>query len=207
MKKVVSFLGSPRRNGNTETLLNAALAAAKQEGAETPPIFRLSEMNINPCIECGCCIKTGVCVIQDDFQVIYKALKEENLFILASPVFFMGSTAWAKAMIDRCQSCWAGKYKAGKPIAQPSPERRGIFLSVCGMKDSNVFDCAVKEVKAFFAVNNIEFAGKLLVPDTDRIGAVSENMEALASAKDMARELLKSDAVPGDLPGGRSCSG
>ncbi|MCL5037271.1 MAG: flavodoxin family protein [Chloroflexi bacterium] len=207
MKNVVSFLGSPRRNGNTETLLNAALAAAKKEGAEVPPAFRLSEMKINPCIECGGCDGTGICVVHDDFQVIYKALKEENLFILASPVFFMGSTGWTKAMIDRCQSCWAGKYKAGKPIAPPSPERRGIFLSVCGMKDFNVFDCAVKEVKAFFAVNNIELAGNVLVPDTDRKGAISENMEALARAEDMARELLKSDSVPGDLPGGHSCPG
>ena len=199
LKKIVSFLGSPRRNGNTEALLNAALDAGRNVGAEILPVFRLSEMKISPCRECGGCDDTGICVIEDDFREIYQALAGENLFIMASPVFFMGTTGWVKAMIDRAQCCWIGKYKLKKPIAQASPERKGIFLSVSGMKNPDVFDCAVKEVKAFFAVNNIAFAGKVLIPGMDEKGEISRNPEGLEMAAVVSRILVNPEADGGKL--------
>lgn len=190
MNRIASFLGSPRNNGNSEVLLNTVLDTLKESGAEILPVFRLCEMKISPCRECGGCDNTGQCIIEDDFQKIYNTLATEKLFIVASPVFFMGNTAWLKSMIDRCQCCWTAKYILKKPVANALPDRKGLFLSVCGMKNPSVFDCAIKEIGAFFAVNNISFTEKLLIPDTDKIGQINSDIGSLERARNIARMFI-----------------
>ena len=114
--KVLGIAGSPRRGGNTDLLLEQAMVGAKSVGAETETIV-LSKLSIEPCRHCDGCLAEGQCVIDDDMQSIYPKLRQADRIILASPMFFMGITAQAKAMIDRCQALWAIKYVLHQPVA------------------------------------------------------------------------------------------
>ena len=92
--------GSPRRGGNTDRLLNEAVAGAASQGARVKHII-LNDLEIAPCQQCDGCVHTGgICAIADDMLWILDDLRQFDRFILASPVFFMGVTAQAKAMID-----------------------------------------------------------------------------------------------------------
>ena len=98
--KVLGIVCSPRRGGNTEILVSAALASAKDSGAEVE-LVTIADKNIAPCDGCESCEKTSKCRINDDMQEIYSKLLECDGIVFGTPVYFWGVTAQAKALIDR----------------------------------------------------------------------------------------------------------
>lgn len=98
--KVLGIACSPRKNGNTEILVNEALNSARKFGAETE-IVNVCEKNIKPCDGCDSCFTTEKCKIEDDMQGIYAKLVQSDGIIFGSPVYFWSVSAQAKAVIDR----------------------------------------------------------------------------------------------------------
>lgn len=98
--KILGLSFSAREQGNTELLLEAVLAGAGQQGAETE-LYRVAAKNIRPCDGCGDCFKTGECPIEDDMQELYGKMLESDGMIFGSPVYFYNITAQGKAVIDR----------------------------------------------------------------------------------------------------------
>jgi multimeric flavodoxin WrbA len=179
--KVLGIAGSPRRGGNTDTLLAEVLRGAADKGAETQTIV-LSKLKYVSCQHCDACLAKGICKIKDDMQQIYKDLAEADIIVLASPIQFMGITAEAKAMVDRCQAMWARKYVLKVPPLEPAKERNGFFISVGGRKVPNLFESAMVVVKTFFRILNVTYAGELLFSGIDEKGAIEKNPDALQQA-------------------------
>lgn len=188
-EKIIGFMASPRRNGNSETLLDKALEGARDRGIETEKIV-LCDLKFSPCRECGGCETTGICVLDDDFQKIYKLLKNNNFFIMATPLFFQGVSAYGKAMIDRCQCLWVAKYRLRKPIAQKSSMRRGLLISSKGMPGFADFEHVRAEVKSFFSVNNVVYFDEVLVDDGDGKGHARGRTEFLEKAYTSTQRLV-----------------
>jgi multimeric flavodoxin WrbA len=113
--KTIAFLGSPREDGNTELLLKEAVKGIEEAGFHVH-IFKLNQMSIMPCQNCGGCDETGVCIYEDDMAQIYESIRFADRIILASPIFFFALSAQVKGMIDRCQAFWCEKYLLKKPI-------------------------------------------------------------------------------------------
>ena len=180
--KVLGIAGSPRRDGNTDHLLQQVIAGASSQGAETKTVI-LSELNISPCRHCDGCIKTGKCVVDDDMQWLHIDLREADRIVLASPIFFMGVTAQTKAMIDRCQALWVIKYVLKLPVAlNPGKERKGIFVSVGGTKLRNLFEPAIATVKSWFTTLDISYAGELVFSGIDERETILQHPTALKDA-------------------------
>ena len=108
MTKVLGISASPRRGGNAEVLLDAALSGAAGAGAIVEKII-LNELCLKPCQACDGCSKTGACIIKDDMRQIYKKVDETDALIVASPIYFGSLAAQAKIMIDRFQPYWVRK--------------------------------------------------------------------------------------------------
>jgi multimeric flavodoxin WrbA len=115
--KILAIIASPRgMQGNTGRLLEEVLAGVTETGAETE-ILSLKTMNVQPCVACDICHKTGICNIKDDYESIKDKLLACDGFILASPNYIFSVTAQMKALFDRCNGmihCMAmeGKYAA-----------------------------------------------------------------------------------------------
>lgn len=115
--KILAIVGSPRGiQGNTGRLLEEVLAGVDADGAETE-ILSLKTLNVQPCVACDICHKTGICNINDDYELIKDKLLACDGFILASPNYIFSVTAQMKALFDRCNGlihCMAleGKYAA-----------------------------------------------------------------------------------------------
>jgi multimeric flavodoxin WrbA len=188
--RVLGLFGSPRRGGNTELLLEEALKGAESEGAEVERIY-LSDYTITPCKECHGCDQTGHCVILDDMQKIYPRLLEADIIILASPIFFYGVTAWAKALIDRSQALWARKYLLKDPsLGKEGKKRKGFLISVGATKGQKVFEGAVLTAKYFFDVLNAEYMGELLFKGVEAKGDILKHPGALHQAFEAGRRLV-----------------
>ena len=101
--KIVAIGGSPRANGNSNSLLRVAVDAAVERGA-TAEYFYPSRMEIAGCLACDSCRRApdAVCVQEDDMHLIYAAIKACDIVVLASPVYFYALSSWIKAALDRC---------------------------------------------------------------------------------------------------------
>jgi hypothetical protein len=188
--KLLCISGSPRRGGNTDRLLNEAVSGAASKGAQIKQIV-LADLEIAPCQHCDGCIQTGGrCVIEDEMQSIHQELREFDRFILASPIFFMGVTAQAKTMIDRCQALWVIKYLMKLPVGlNKDIPRKGAFISVGGRNYSDLFQGSVSTVKSWFKVLDAEYAAELLVPGIDGYNAISNHPTALKDAYAIGQKL------------------
>ena len=179
--KVLGIAGSPRRGGNTDLLLAEVMKGAASRGAKVKTII-LNNLEIAPCQHCDACLETGRCKIEDDMQMVYDELEQADRIVLASPIQFMGVTAQAKAMIDRCQALWARKYVLNIPPLGNRRERKGLFISVGGRTVANLFEPALVTVKSLFRVLDIIYAGELVLPRVDEKGAITKNPDALNQA-------------------------
>ena len=187
--KILGIAGSPRRGGNTDLLLEQAMAGAMAAGGETKSIV-LGGLNISPCTHCDGCLEAGRCIIDDDMQWIYTRLRQTDRLILASPVFFMGLTAQTKTMIDRCQALWAMKYVLKQPVALNSDtERRGLFISVGGTGFFRLFQPSFATIKSFFTVLDIVLAGEVTFSRIDAKEAIKEHPTALQDAFEAGKGL------------------
>ena len=190
MLKVLGILGSARIGGNTELLLQSAIEGTQHEGAEVE-IVRLSSLNIKPCLNCGGCNENGICIQQDDMQMLFEKLLTYDLFLLASPIYFMGLSAWTKAFIDRCQCLWIRKYRLNRYPEKLLKERKGLFLSVSGMDKLRAFEGAKLTVKSFFVTIHVNYVGDFLYPGIDAKGDIAKHPTALSDARKLGEQLVR----------------
>ena len=187
--KVLGIMGSPRRQGNTELLLDKAMEGAGEAGAEVEKVL-VSKLKISPCLEIYACRKDGNCAIKDDMQLLYKKLLEADHIIFASPIFFYGITSQAKAIVDRCQALWVRRYVLNMG-GEDNRERRGVFISVGATRGAKLFDGAVLTVKYFFDAVGVKYSGDLLVRGIGNKGQIEENPAALEDSFCLGRELVR----------------
>ena len=187
--KVLGIMGSPRRQGNTELLLDKAMEGAGEAGAEVEKVL-VSKLKISPCLEIYACRKDGNCAIKDDMQLLYKKLLEADYIIFASPIFFYGITSQAKAIVDRCQALWVRRYVLNMG-GEDNRERRGVFISVGATRGAKLFDGAVLTVKYFFDAVGVKYSGDLLVRGIGNKGQIEENPAALEDSFCLGRELVR----------------
>ena len=187
---VLVFLGSPRKKGNSEVLTEAVLKGVRQVGGD-PEIIRLCDLNISPCLNCGGCDKTGKCVVEDDMTPLYDKIISTDLIILASPIFFYGITAQAKAFIDRTQALWNRKrLLMEKSKWQENPDRRGFFISVAATSGTKIFEGAVLTMKYGYDAMGTAYAEELLVTGADRKGDMAKFEKKLQEAEEAGRNFL-----------------
>lgn len=187
--QILAIAGSPRRGGNTDVLLDQAVAGAESAGAQVERVV-LNRLQIAPCIECNRCYETGRCVVQDDFQALYGKVLAADAIMLAAPIFFMNVSGWAKAFIDRFQCLWARKYVLKQPVPPPTggQKRMAIFLSTAGWSKTR-FDCALLTVRSFLVTLDASLVGTLCINGLDDKGAVEQHPEMLEQARALGVQL------------------
>jgi multimeric flavodoxin WrbA len=180
--KVLGIAGSPRKGGNTDTLLARFIEGAASQGAETKTL-RVCDLKIAACLHCDACLAKGECRVQDDMQIVYGEMKSADRIVLASPLHFLSVTAQLKALIDRCQALWARKYILKVPPLGDRRERKGFFISVGGRRTvPNLFDAALATVKILFKTIDVPYTGDILIQGIDARGDILKHPEALEQA-------------------------
>lgn len=103
--KIIAFNGSPRKDWNTATLLQKALAGAASVGVTTEMI-NLYDLNYRGCYSCFAC-KTingasyGKCPINDELLPIFKKIEQADGIILGSPVYLGRTTGEMQSFFER----------------------------------------------------------------------------------------------------------
>jgi len=188
---ITAIYGSPRKDGNTDILMQAFLNGLRAAGGSAVEIF-LRDLNIQPCTGCGGCAKTGCCVLRDDMDRIYPLFKTSDVIVLAAPVFFYGFGAMTKAMVDRSQAFWVRKYQLKQDMnsERASAAGRGILLSVGGAKGKRNFEGILLSARYFFDALDMSLEHQLTYGNIDEAGAIREHETACLEAEALGRELM-----------------
>lgn len=148
--KILALLGSPRKGGNTDLLLEEYIKGIKEAGkpTEITKVY-LNSKSIHGCNACEACRSTtiGQCVIKDDMQELYPLFREANMVIYATPIYWWSVSAQLKAFMDRCyalgqvEGSFTGKKAAllmtyGGELPNSGPELvKTAFEDICEYKE------------------------------------------------------------------------
>ena len=188
--QIVAIYGSPRRKGNTATLLREAIRGARESGAEVEEIV-LRDLKISPCLEIYGCMQSGECAIKDDFQKVRDQILAARGLMLASPVFFYTVSAHMKIFMDRFQSLWVKKYWVEKtPKDQKSITRKGLFIAVGATQGKKLFDGPLLTVRYFFDTLDMELWKALLYRKLDFAEDILKHPEYLQEAYEAGKAFV-----------------
>ena len=192
--KILAFAGSPRRNGNSETLLDWVLGGMSTDKDVVIEKVALTDANINPCRGCNACEKLNTCVQHDGMDVYHDKIVDADIILLSSPIFCMGVASQVKALIDRAQVFRSRKYVLKLPVVPPERKgkRLGVFLASAGQKWDYVFDAAIPSVKCFYHVIDIKDAdiSYLMINGVDEKGAIEHHPTAKTDAEKLGKTVI-----------------
>ena len=179
--KTLIINGSPRKNGDTQALIDAFVSGLAGE-------YRVISRDdgIAPCVDCRYCWKHDGCAVQDAMQDIYAYLADCDAVVLASPVWFSSLSGPALDIGSRFQTYFARKFFRRLPSALKP--KRGVILLVGGQPGTEVNPIA--NAKTILGLANIakDDIDVITSMDTDRIPA-SADIAAQDAARTAAQRL------------------
>lgn len=172
--KILAFIGSPRKGGNTDVLVEQILKGTKSKGCLSEKLY-LYDYEIMPCLDCRRCKKENkMCALKDDMQMIYGKLQDADIIIFGTPVYWYGPSAKMKLLIDRLRPFIDSRGLKGKRgiVVSPSEEGKGC----CGP--------LVEMFRMSFVYLGMDFSGSILAKAYER-GEAKGNLNEMAKAYEM----------------------
>ena len=179
--QVLGISGSPRRNGNTETIVQQILSSAEQAGASTALVI-LEELDIQPCKGCFACSKTHECIQQDDMNHVAKSMQQSAVWVLGTPIYWWGPSAQFKAFLDRWVSISRATFRGKKAI---------LAIPMGGGSESYA-QHTLAMFEDIFSYLNVKHIATVLAPGSDRRDAVRNSPQILELARQIGKDLVNS---------------
>jgi multimeric flavodoxin WrbA len=175
---ILALIGSPRKAGNTDLLVDAVIDGALTAGHHADKLF-LYDYDIRPCLDCRRCKRDDHrCALADDMGAIYGRLRDADLIIFGTPVYWYGPTAKMKLLLDRLRPFIADGGLTGKQglLVVPSEEGAGC----CGP--------LITMFHMSFSYLGMEPAGEILACAYER-GEIKKSPGELKRAYEMGASL------------------
>jgi multimeric flavodoxin WrbA len=183
--RVLGIVGSPRRRGNTEILVEEVLRGAEEAGAQVEKII-LSELDIAPCRACDDCLLMGECTQDDDMALVLAKMEASEVWVLGTPVYWWGPTAQFKAFLDR----WYGAERVVR-----FEGRRAILVIPLGDSNARTARHTIGMLTDALAYTRVELCDTVLAPGALDLGDASRDADALGAARRAGREAVRSTAA------------
>jgi multimeric flavodoxin WrbA len=200
--KVLAINGSPHMDeGNTAMILNPFLEGMKEAGSEVE-VFYTRKLKIGACNgDMSCWFKNpGTCGQKDDMQMLLPKIKEADVVVWASPVYYAGVTGPLKNLMDRqLPNHVMGDMGAKKQMV--------VLVSTCSAWELSMFDPLLAQMRAIYDRPNESsgFAGALLRPMADGMREMIKAGETrlvdgiFLAARQAGRQLAKEGAISEEL--------
>jgi multimeric flavodoxin WrbA len=187
--RIVTLFGSPRKKGNTATVLGWVEEALRSQGHEVDRVDVVKH-KINGCLECYTCQKKPDepgCPQKDDALEIFQRMMDADVVVYASPMFCWSWTAQIKPLIDRhfclVTDLGDGVYKSlleGKKVA--------LVGTCAGPMEANGKHL-VEQFSALVDYSKARLVGQLFVPSCTTPEAIPE--KARHQAVELAKDIVK----------------
>lgn len=178
MKKVLIITSSLRGRSNSDILAAAFADGAREAGHEVTEIS-LKGKTVGFCRGCLACQKTGRCVIADNARPICDAVKDADVLVFASPVYYYSISGQLKTLLDRLNPLFAADYAF----------REVYFLSSAAEDSEEAAENPKTAVQGWVdCFEQARLAGTVFAGGCDVPGAI-EGHPALDEARAMGRAL------------------
>lgn len=180
MANIIILNGSPRKKGNTAGLVQAFTEGAEANGNQVTTFF-LEGMDIHGCKGClgGKGTEEHPCVQRDDMDQIYAAMREADVVVLASPLYWWNVTGQLRIAVDRLFALAeaGGTALAGKSCA--------LLMAAQGNTYEDVADHVEKVAKriGWTMLGKVLASGVTVVGDIEGSPFLDEARELGASIK------------------------
>ena len=183
MKNILFINGSPRKNGNTETLLEKMIEGAKDKKANIKS-YNLVDLNYKGCQSCFYCKSNDGCGLKDDMQELYKEIKKADVMVIGTPIYMWQMTSLTKAFLERFYALWVRNPQA--PVIQG----KSCVLAFTYGAQEGTFDNYINSINDLF-----NFGGMMKVIETIKVGGLNDHIsqskpEALAKAYALGQTLV-----------------
>ena len=111
MNKKVLVISTSYRNGSNSNILADEFIKGAVEAGNSVEKINLKEKNIAFCKGCLACQHTKKCVINDDAVKIFETIKDVDVVVWATPVYYYSMSGQMKTLIDRLNPLFVSDYK------------------------------------------------------------------------------------------------
>lgn len=173
--KVIAISGSPRKGGNTEIMIKKVLEGMGEGGRA---IVHLNDLSIRGCQGCHSCREIGSagCVIDDDMQELYGKVKEADLLVFGSPIYYGYLTGQMKCFIDR----WYAFRDSDRKLRMEEGKKL-VFVLVQGAPARDRYEEVITDIRHIFTKYGMSV--KVIVADgVEEAGSVLNKEEILEEA-------------------------
>jgi len=184
--KVLGVMGSPRVGGNSDILLDEALAGAKDAGADVEKII-LNKLKISGCHDCKKCNETGICVLKDDMPEIHKKILDADAIIHSCPVYFWAMTAQMKAYLDRWTALFDAEWHWQKAYYPKMKGKRIGLITVCGDPNPHTADPIVHSFKSTADMTKLSWLGAVMASAAEKADIIND-ITAIGQAFELGKK-------------------
>ena len=189
--KICALMGSPRKQGNTASLLEEFLSQWRELGQEGELIW-LYERDIRPCLGCMACQDRfdGLgCVQKDGLEGVFASMAQADALLFATPIYAWYCTTPMKALLDRV--VYAGTKNYGRKKGPSLLRGKGLAsLVTCGYPEEKGADLWQAGLQRWCRHSGLSWWGMLCARDKGP-GAPFLTQDKLAAARDFARALYR----------------
>lgn len=182
--KVLAISGSPRKEGNTETVILKITGLLKKKGYETE-FVRLNDISLQGCQACKYCRTEGEkCILDDSISAILEKIKKAERIIIGAPNYMGTVSGQLKVFLDRMYSL---KDNNRKPRINKGT--KGILIFAQGNSDQNAYLKSYENVKKIIDSNNIEVTDTIIAHSVEAPGEVRDKKEIMEMAEKASASL------------------
>lgn len=184
--KIAAVLGSPRPQGNSSTLAHKFLETARELGAEVR-VYPLNLMNFQGCQGCGACkANMETCVQEDDLAPVLEAVKEADVLVMASPVYFGDLSGQLKCFFDRTYSYLSPDFSSRVPGG-----KKAVMILVQANPDETQFADIFPRYRRWLTWFGYAPVYLLRAVGVKNPGDIRQQTAILDQAASLAREIMK----------------
>ena len=148
--KIVCLLGSPRSKGNSTFLAKRFCENAEDRGSEVQR-FTLNRLKYRGCQACMTCkTKLDRCVLKDDLSEVLDAVRETDILVMATPVYYGEVSSQLKGFIDRTFSFLVPDYTTNPNPSRLQQGKKLVFIQTQGHPDEAQFNDVYPRYEFFF---------------------------------------------------------
>lgn len=182
--RILGFIGSPRRDGNTARLVTKLLESAEQAGASVECV-RLPDLDIRPCQGCLSCYPQGSkrCAVHDDDMAgLVQRMQGADIWVLGTPVYCYSPTSQFKTFFDRWISLPPEVYEG---------TRAAVVVPLHDVAAAGA-DLTLAIIERMLKGLRIPCDGRLVCPDLLHKEDLDRHPEYLNQAAALGRKLARS---------------
>lgn len=108
--KNVLIISTSLRGGSNSELLAKECAKGAEEAGNRVELLSLKDKKIQYCTGCLTCLKTGKCVQKDDAPEIMEKLRQADVLVFATPIYYYEMCGQMKTLLDRMNPLYESNY-------------------------------------------------------------------------------------------------